>query len=80
MHQLRNDIPIPGDERPRRDTNGPWRTMAVGESFFMRKAKSAEAGCYYRNSQEDGRRFTWQERTEEVDGVPVRGARVWRTA
>jgi hypothetical protein len=80
MVEVRSDIPIPGTMRRKREPNGAWSHMAVGESFFMRKVASAINGVYVRNQREDGKQFVCEERTEELDGVPVRGARVWRTA
>ena len=80
MVEVRSDIPVPGSAKPRREPNGPWRTMAVGESFFMRKAVSAINGVYVRNQRDDAKRYVCEERVEEIDGERVRGARVWRTA
>lgn len=79
MVDLRSDIPIPGTGRKRRAANYPWRTMEVGQSFYVPNQRSAISGCFQMAARY-GRKFTWREEVADLYGERHVGARVWRTA
>jgi hypothetical protein len=67
--QIDKGIPLPPQRR--RPMKYPWRTLKVGESFFVPERTAAEFSGNVRSAKKKtGHRYT----TRTVDG----GVRVWR--
>jgi len=81
--EVQSEVPIPRAGSTRKYTSKyPLRTMAVGDSFFMPvegdnfvRAQRTVASAASRQSIKIATRRV----TEDIDGVPTRGIRVWRT-
>jgi hypothetical protein len=76
MIEIDRDIAMPEDDcngRCGRTPTSPWRSLQVGDSFFIPHRRVISTG-YWR----DVTGFSFITRSTSVDGV--RGVRVWRCA
>ena len=72
MIEIETGIPIPPRSRGRQDKY-PWRTMAVGNSFIAKDAKSSSMSTLIAAAQKrNGHKYT----RRAVEG----GVRIWRVA
>lgn len=71
--KIDKNVPLPPHIREGRAPEYPWRTMEIGDSFFVAEPKTPNAATA---SRQTGRTFT--RRAVVEDGV--KGFRVWRIA
>ena len=81
MIDIQKDIPIPTARRTRGSCRYPFRSMEVGDSFFVAyDGKKQQQSAMYSAIPDEVRRAGAKFCTRCVEENGVQGVRVWRTA